>query len=497
MGGIRAATFGGGEVDDGVPSRNEQYQLGRPFIVAGLVLLLGALVAALLAVVEPLGEIERSALSVSLATAAAATSLPAGLFLVNHYRYGGRRSDLDAGIIVLLTSALWLLPSRAFPVFVPHMRDVSPLLGAGIALTVVWLSRPQRAGGDQRGADSMWALLTRVRSVAIAATATVALLAILELVVPGISVARTMEPVNGALFGLGALFMLIRGYRTQQWSLTFIGMHLLGLEIGDAMAIAADDVTSGMWLGACFLSLVGASIGTFGALAVAKTAAESRERELLAASLYRIEALQVVSSNEERLHDLRSGLLSVEAFAGSLDRDPSVDLLVEEVARLREMVAASRQREIVDLDQELRRVVAARHALGVELDLDSEPDLRVLGPRSDLLEVVQNLVDNAVRHAPGSDVEVSARRAGDAIVLKVADRGAGFDESTLPLVFERGFTTNHQGTGLGLHIVRKLAGSLGGTVTAMNRRGGGALIEVRLPAADPRSAGDSAIDVRV
>lgn len=473
------------------------YRLGRPFMIAGIALLLGAVAAAALAIVEPMTDMQRSALSVGMATAAAATSLPAGILLVNHYRHGGRRSDLDAGIIVLLTSALWLLPSRALPVLDPDVRNLSPLLGAGIALTVLWLARPDRSSSQQMGGESWLALFERMRRVGLAALAVVAVLALLELAVSDVSIARTVEPVNSTLFGLGALIMLIRGYRSEQWSLTFIGMDLLGLEIGDAMAAASDDVTSGMWLGACFVSLVGALIGTFGALAVAKTSAASRERELLAASLYRVEAMQMVSSNEERLHDLRSGLLSVEAFVGSLDRDASVDLLVEEVARLRQMVSASRAQEVVALDDELRRIVAARHALGVEVELDATSEIAVLGARADVLEVIQNLVDNAVRHGAGRCITLTARREAEAVIVKVADRGPGFDPRTLPFVFERGYTTNHDGTGLGLHIVRKLVAGLGGTVAAMNRRDGGALIEVRLPAVDPSASTDTAVDASV
>lgn len=471
--------------------------MGRPFLVASLGLLLGSLIAAAIAVLEPMGPVERSALSVSLATAAAATSVPAGLLLLNHYRYGGRRTDLDAGIIVLLTSALWLLPSRVLPVLIPEMRNISPLLGAGIALTVLWLSRPQASSNQTRVADSIGDLVERMRSVAVAAATTVLSLTFLELILPGISVARTIEPVNGALFGIGALFMLARGYRGRQWSLTFIGMNLLGLEIGDAMANSTDDVSSGLWLGACFISLVGASIGTFGALAVAKTSAASRERELLAASIYRVEALQLKTLNEDRLHDLRSGLLSVEAFAGSLDSDPSVDLLVEEVARLREMVAASRVVEVVSLDLELKRVAIARRALGIDLELDTVAGLDVLAARPDVIEVVQNLVDNAVSHGSGNGIEIRAWQADEFVILKVADSGPGFDEQALPLVFERGYSTNHQGTGLGLHIVRKLVGSLGGDVSAMNRSGGGAILEVRLPAASPTTSDTSSLNVRV
>ena len=84
-------------------------------------------------------------------------------------------------------------------------------------------------------------------------------------------------------------------------------------------------------------------------------------------------------------------------------------------------------------------------------------------------------------------IEISARRAGDQVVIAVADRGPGIPDADLTRVFERFYrvdrsrTRDPGGTGLGLSIVKHLVELHGGRVTAANRDGGGALFELALP----------------
>ena len=103
--------------------------------------------------------------------------------------------------------------------------------------------------------------------------------------------------------------------------------------------------------------------------------------------------------------------------------------------------------------------------------------------------MLRNLLENAVNYSPEDGViEVASRRDADAVVLTVADRGAGMPEADLPRIFERFYRVDRSrsrdpgGTGLGLSIVRHLVELHGGTVTAANRPGGGAIFTVRLTA---------------
>ncbi len=127
---------------------------------------------------------------------------------------------------------------------------------------------------------------------------------------------------------------------------------------------------------------------------------------------------------------------------------------------------------------------------GVDLVLDADPGVvaRVDGDR--LQQVVDNLVANALAHAPqGSVVEVQVRRAPGGASIEVLDRGPGFPDELLPRVFDRFATActarrgDRQAVGLGLAVVRTIAVAHGGTVAARNRRGGGASVVVTLPSA--------------
>jgi two-component system sensor histidine kinase MprB len=120
--------------------------------------------------------------------------------------------------------------------------------------------------------------------------------------------------------------------------------------------------------------------------------------------------------------------------------------------------------------------------VGVSFDVDVAPS-RVRGAPGRLERAVANLLDNAVKWSPaGGTVEV-ASAAGR---VTVRDHGPGIPEADLSKVFDRFYRASAArampGSGLGLAIVREVVEAEGGTVRACNDAGGGAVVEILLPA---------------
>ena len=127
---------------------------------------------------------------------------------------------------------------------------------------------------------------------------------------------------------------------------------------------------------------------------------------------------------------------------------------------------------------------SAADRLGVRLEVDAVP-VPITGDPGRLRQLVTILVDNAIRHAPaGSTVRVGVGATPGVGRIRVEDDGPGFRPEDLPHVFDRFWRASDApsgGTGLGLSIATWIAERHGGSITAANRPGGGALLEVILP----------------
>ena len=137
------------------------------------------------------------------------------------------------------------------------------------------------------------------------------------------------------------------------------------------------------------------------------------------------------------------------------------------------------------LDDVIRDVLAIHP--GVEARMER---IELLGDSARLKQATAALLDNAARHAGGADL-VALTRDGPDAVLQVMDRGPGLTEVEARQVFERFFrknSTDPDGSGLGLSVVRAIALGHQGRVQALARDGGGTVFELRLPVtADPAS----------
>jgi signal transduction histidine kinase len=207
---------------------------------------------------------------------------------------------------------------------------------------------------------------------------------------------------------------------------------------------------------------------------------------------------RLVRSQEEFVadasHELRTPLTALRLRLENGDVDgalPEVERLselVESLLTLARTDAGAAPAEPVDTGVAVRERVEAWLPLAEErdvrlsFDIDGAPPLRA-GPQR-LAQVLDNLVSNAIDHAPaGSAVTVSVRQAAPWVELRVRDEGPGMSEEERLRAFDRFWRaprSRHGGSGLGLAIVRKLVEADGGEVVLTPAPDGGTEAVVRL-----------------
>ena len=130
---------------------------------------------------------------------------------------------------------------------------------------------------------------------------------------------------------------------------------------------------------------------------------------------------------------------------------------------------------------------------GVALAWDTDAvQARMRSDRGKLEMILRNLIHNALKYTEHGAVTVSARSKADAVDFVVADTGQGIHADDLDRIFEmfrqgsNGGPPRGGGVGLGLYIVKQLAGALGGTVRVDSNPGTGSRFTVSLPLQVPQ-----------
>lgn len=210
-------------------------------------------------------------------------------------------------------------------------------------------------------------------------------------------------------------------------------------------------------------------------------------------------------------HELRSPLTGVKGFTSTLlarwdrfsedQRRLMLEAVDNDADRLTRLIAELLDVARIDAGRlELRRVptdLAALVRLRVEAKTVAGVDAGrfVVGAAEDLPEVwidpdkigqvVDNLLENALRHGDGT-VTVTVREDPDGVVLTVADEGPGIPAEQAHRVFGRFWKGKERGgTGLGLYVVRGVVEGHGGRVALVPPPEGGARFVVVLPVGDP------------
>jgi signal transduction histidine kinase len=129
------------------------------------------------------------------------------------------------------------------------------------------------------------------------------------------------------------------------------------------------------------------------------------------------------------------------------------------------------------------RTNAHGRLVNIRIDTQLRRLPRVHGHPEDLQRVLVNLLLNARDAMPGGGtVTIRGMTSGRSAVVYVEDEGSGISKAHLRHVFDMFFTTKGpHGSGIGLAVAKNVMESIGGSISARNRRGGGACFELRFP----------------
>lgn len=215
-------------------------------------------------------------------------------------------------------------------------------------------------------------------------------------------------------------------------------------------------------------------------------------RTPLASLLGFIETLQGPARNDVPARERFLGIMKMQALRMTRLID---DLLSLSRIELREHVAPTRA---VDLGQIVRQMVDTQAPLardrGVDLAVEAPDDAYpILGDRDELLRVVENLVENAVKYGGGGVVTIALSREEPGnprkprIALSVRDRGPGIAAEHIPRLTERFYRVDvassraQGGTGLGLAIVKHIVNRHRGRLVIESAPDEGTTVRALLP----------------
>jgi signal transduction histidine kinase len=227
------------------------------------------------------------------------------------------------------------------------------------------------------------------------------------------------------------------------------------------------------------------------ALAAATQAARARD-----------DILAVVS------HDLRGPLhaitLAVEAlrdeipeaahrYLGAIERSSArAERLISDLleATAIENGALQLTRGTIDAGALLRQAAADHELLvkesgGVIIAQTPEEQTLVAADRDRVMQVLSNLIGNALKHARGTPIQLTLRRNGKDATFAVRDGGPGISDSELPHIFDRYWSgrTKRGGAGLGLAIAKGIVDAHGGRIAVASQHGQGTEFSFTLPLA--------------
>ena len=187
----------------------------------------------------------------------------------------------------------------------------------------------------------------------------------------------------------------------------------------------------------------------------------------------RAEFLQIIDDEADRLTELIDNLLDSSRL------ETGILSMTIEPTKIAPVVRDS-----------INRIQGVHQEMKITSELN--PDLPIVAIDSTrIAQVLNNMLSNANKYAPSSDVVIRCQPQENMILVEVKDNGPGIPPEHLAHLFERFYrvpsNSTARGTGLGLYICRKIIEAHGGEIGVMSELGVGTRFYFTIPAADPSS----------
>jgi signal transduction histidine kinase len=195
-------------------------------------------------------------------------------------------------------------------------------------------------------------------------------------------------------------------------------------------------------------------------------------------------------------HDLQTPITRMKLRAEMADESPEKDKLMQDLTEIERLVhegvayarsahGDSEKPSRIDVGSFMESLVFDYQDMGKSVTLSSKIEATMVTRPHALRRILTNLIDNALKFGGDADIRVE-KADGEAIVIRVLDRGPGIPEDQLDTVLqpffrlERSRNRGTGGTGLGLAIAHQLALAIDGTLELRNRKGRGLSAQITL-----------------
>ncbi|PLR91451.1 sensor histidine kinase [Bacillus halotolerans] len=230
------------------------------------------------------------------------------------------------------------------------------------------------------------------------------------------------------------------------------------------------------------------------------------ENIALRSQLIHSEKMEIVSELAASVaHEVRNPLTVVRGFVQLLFNDESFQnkssadykkLVLSELDRAQGIITnyldiAKQQlyeKEIFDLSSLIREtsflMISYANYKSVTVEADADPDLLVYGDATKLKQAVINLMKNSIEAVPPGKgvIQVSAKRSGHMIVIKISDNGVGMTDHQMQKLGEPYYSLKTNGTGLGLTVTFSIIEHHHGTISFSSSFQRGTIVTIKLPA---------------